>query len=143
MSVQTADFELVVRALSHARDEDFPNAGRPERPHLVKPPVPIIEISDDADPLRIRRPNGEAGAMHTVNGSQLRAEFVINAPLIPFAEKIQVSLAQRRQKGIRIAASANFSIVTGYHQVIGIDTIRLSGGSLEDVTFGNALELDG
>jgi len=64
----------------------------------MKPSVPLVEIANDADTLRVRRPDGEARAGHPVNHAQLRAEFFVNTAFIALAEQIQIRFAQRRQK---------------------------------------------
>ena len=72
----------------------------------MKAAVPMVEIADDADALRIRRPDGEAGAGHAVNHAQLRAELLVNFPFVALAEQKQIRFAERRQKGKRIARAA-------------------------------------
>jgi 2-polyprenyl-6-methoxyphenol hydroxylase-like FAD-dependent oxidoreductase len=96
--VRVADLEFVVRADADAGNENFPHARRAEQSHRMKPPVPIIEIPDDADALRVRRPDREARAGDAVGRAQLRAELVENFPLIAFAEQEQIRFAERRQK---------------------------------------------
>src|SRR5215471_10317711 len=76
MAVQITDFVFVQGAFAHARYKDLPNTRGTERTHLVKPAVPVIEIADDANALGVGRPDGKAGAGHTINGAQLRAELI-------------------------------------------------------------------
>ena len=98
VSTRVANFEFVMRALPDIWNENFPNTGCAEQTHGMKPPIPMVEITDDADALRVWRPNGETGAVDAVNHAQLRAEFFVNAPLVAFAEQKQIRFAQRRQK---------------------------------------------
>src|SRR5437879_678712 len=90
----------------------------------MKTSVPIVEIADDADALRVRRPDGEARAGNAVNRAQLRAELVVDFPLVPLAEEKQIRLAERRQEGIRIARAAGFSLMIGDDEIVGVDGIR-------------------
>ena len=69
-------------------------------------PVPMVEIADDADALGVRRPDGEAGAVNAVNHAELRAELVVNFPLVALAEEKQIRFAERGQKRIRVARAA-------------------------------------
>ena len=96
--MRVANFKFVMRADADARNEYFPDAGRAEQSQGMKPSVPLVEIANDADALRVRRPDGEAGAGHLVNHAQLRAEFFVNTAFIALAEQIQIRFAQRRQK---------------------------------------------
>ena len=64
------DFVFVERAFANARNEQLPNAGRTEMPHRMKPAVPTVEVADHTDPLRVRRPDRETGARHTVDDAQ-------------------------------------------------------------------------
>ncbi len=94
--------------------------------------VPAVEIANDADPLRVGRPDGETGPRHAVNRAQLRAELLIKPALIPFAKQIQVRLAERRQERIRIAGAADLTAAVSDDQIVGINAVRLVGAALED-----------
>jgi hypothetical protein len=54
----------------------------------VKSPIPAVEIADHTDALGVGRPDGEAGSLHAIDGAQLRAQLIIEAPFIPFAEEV-------------------------------------------------------
>ena len=73
-------------ALPHAGNENFPNAGRAEQTHRMKTSVPIVEITNNADALRVWCPDGKTGSVNAINRPQLRAEFIVNFSLIAFAE---------------------------------------------------------
>src|ERR1043166_5506537 len=108
----------------------------------MKASVPVIEIADDADALRIRRPNGEARPRHAVNRAQLRAELVIDAAFVAFAEEIQVLLAQRWQKRIRIALTPWLAGVISDDEIVSINVLRLAAHTLEHTGLVNALKLN-
>src|ERR1035438_6323426 len=42
-----------MRADADARNENFPDAGRSEQSHGMKPSVPMVEIANDADAQRV------------------------------------------------------------------------------------------
>ena len=119
-----AHLELVMRALAHAGNENLPDARRAQRAHRMASPVPAVEIADHADALRVGRPDGEAGARHAVDRAQLRAELVVNPPLVALAEQVQVRLAQRRQERIRVARASDVFALIRDDQIVGIDPLR-------------------
>ena len=106
----------------------------------METPVPVVEIADDADALGVRRPDGETRAGNAVNHAQLRAELLVNFPLVALAEEEQIRFAQRRQKGKRVARAARVAGFIRDDEVVGINLVRRFGKSLEDVGFGNPLQ---
>ena len=79
VAVAGANLEFVLGAFAHLGNEDFPHPGAAERAHHVEPPVPAVEIADDADTPRIRRPYRERDAMGATHLAQMRAQLVIHA----------------------------------------------------------------
>src|SRR6267378_3621175 len=94
VAMQISDFEFVMGADADARHENFPYAGRTQGAHRMAAPIPLVEIADDANPLRIRRPNRETSPGHPIDRAQLRAELIINAPFVALAKEIQIRFAQ-------------------------------------------------
>ena len=70
LSLPFANLIFIMRPFFNAWDEQLPNAGRTEMPHRMKPAVPTVEVADHTDPLRVRRPDRETGARHTVDDAQ-------------------------------------------------------------------------
>jgi hypothetical protein len=128
-------------ALPHAGNENFPDARRAEQPHRVKASVPIVKIADDADALGVRRPHGKTGAVNAVNRAQLRAELVINFPLVAFAKQKQIGFAQRRQKRIRIARAASFARFIRDDQVVGVNRINQLADTFKHIRVWNPFQL--
>src|ERR1700721_1785503 len=89
-AMRVANLKFIVRALPHTGDENLPDTRRPEQAHGMKSSIPVIEIANDADALRIGRPNGKAGPGNSVNHAELGAEFFVNFSLVALAEKIQI-----------------------------------------------------
>ena len=56
-------------------------------------PIPAVELADDADTARVRRPNGEAGAVVP----DVRPEHVPEPLVLALPEQVQVEL--RREAG--------------------------------------------
>src|SRR5256885_914563 len=71
-----ADLELVFRAFDYAGYEELPDPRRPERAHRVQPAVPRVEIADDRDRARIRRPDGECRPDGAVDVAHVCAELL-------------------------------------------------------------------
>ena len=62
VAVGADDLVLVDRALADAGDEDLPDAGVDALAHRVAAAVPGVEVADDRDAPRVRRPDGEVHA---------------------------------------------------------------------------------
>jgi len=52
--------------------------------------IPLIEFAYNADALGIRRPNGEAYAVNTVDFDRVRTQHTIALTQFPRAEQIQI-----------------------------------------------------
>ena len=102
-AVLRAELELVLRALLDAGDEQLPDPGRAERAHRVQPPVPGVEVADDRDRARVRRPDGERGADDAVDLADVRAEPLVEVLVAALHREVEVELAERRQERVRVA----------------------------------------
>ena len=63
-TIRRDDLVFVNRAFVELGREEFPNAGGAARAHQVHAAVPAIEVADDADAARARRPDGKVHAAH-------------------------------------------------------------------------------
>ena len=72
-----ADFVFVEGAWLQVRQKQLPDAAAAAHPHGMAPPVPVIEIADDADAFGIRCPDREADARDTVHAVHVRAQDTI------------------------------------------------------------------
>ena len=102
-AVLRADLELVRRALLDARNEELPDAGRAERAHRVQAPVPRVEVADDGDRARVRRPDGERRAGDAVDLAHVRAELLVQLLVTALHCEVEVEVAERRQERVRVA----------------------------------------
>src|ERR1700730_16157933 len=105
-----ADLEFVMRTFADAGNEQFPDACAEESAHRMHPAITLVEIPHHAHPLRIRRPNCEIHAGITVNFAHVRAELVVNLPVLPFAEEMQINLTHDRSIAVGIAHRAVRSV---------------------------------
>src|ERR1041385_7571676 len=94
-------------ALADVRNKNLPNARSAQGTHRMIAPIPIIERPYHAHPLRIWRPDCKTGAWNTVDRSELRAQFIIDATLVALAKQVQIHFAQSRQKRISIPRAAH------------------------------------
>src|SRR3954469_2757843 len=101
----SANFKLVVRVVANARKKQFPNTGTKQLPHRMNSAIPIVEITNYADPLRIRRPYREINTAFAIQRPQMRAELVVDAPVRSFGKQMQIGLAHDRPISVRVACS--------------------------------------
>ena len=80
--------------------------------------------------------------MNAVNRAKLRAELVVNFPLVALAKEKQIRFAQRRQKGIRIARAARVAGFIRDDQVVGVNGIGQLGDAFKHVRVWNPLQLE-
>ncbi len=69
----------------------------------MQPPVPAVEVADDRDRARVRRPDRERGAGDAVELADVRAEPLVELLVAALAREVQVELAERRQERVRVA----------------------------------------
>src|SRR5258705_12118438 len=89
------DVELVARAFGDAWDEQFPDTGTVAQPHRMTARIPRIEIADDRDPARVRRPHRKASAAYAVNRHHIGAERLGELEVPSLVEQMQVDIAKR------------------------------------------------
>jgi hypothetical protein len=102
--VRAQDFELVVRLVSNAGDEQFEHARSAERAHRIHAPVEMAKITDDTDARRVRRPNRESHAVDVVDRKPASAHDFPEPLVRALAEVVQILLAERREEPVRIIA---------------------------------------
>ncbi|MCW2609271.1 MAG: hypothetical protein JWM15_517 [Cryptosporangiaceae bacterium] len=131
--VGAEDAELVLRALADAGDEQLPHAGRPERAHRERAPVPVVEVAEHPDAPGVRRPHRERrprhGAAGGVVGAQVGAERRPQLLVPALADQVQVDLAQRGQPAVRVVDHVLEAVVVGDADAVVAD--RALHGALE------------
>src|ERR1051325_1243835 len=76
------DLELVMRASFESRQKRFPHAAAEKFAHRIDAAVPIVEIANYADPLRVRRTDCKINAALTADRAQMGAELFVNLPVL-------------------------------------------------------------
>jgi hypothetical protein len=62
----------------------------------------MIEVADDADALRVRRPDGEVNAGDRADAQPVRAELVPRAVVRAFAHQVEVEVAEDLSELVRV-----------------------------------------
>ena len=130
-AVRPEHLELVVRPLSHAGQENFPDAAAEQFAHGVHPAVPMVEVAHDADAPCVRRPDGEGAAAHAFRLADVRAQPVVEAVVVAFGEEVQIQFAQDRPEGIRIGGDGFVPRPVGDAQAVSRTFRRVGQHGLE------------
>ncbi len=96
--VGAADLVLVDRPDADLGDEQLPHPGGADEAHRVDPPVPVVEVADDAHGLGARGPHGERDAAHAAHragvlvdpGAEDGPQLLVAA----LADEVEVDLAE-------------------------------------------------
>src|SRR2546422_2224421 len=83
----------------------------------------MVEITHDADPLRVRRPNSEVYPSHACHLSDVRAQLFVLQVMRALCDQVQVEVGQQRREGIRIVDSFVRAV-----PVAAVPAIRSRGG---------------
>ena len=100
--VPALDLVLVDFALAEVGDEDLPDPRRAAVAHRVPAAVPVIEVADHADSLRIRGPDGEVDAAKPSMRPDVGTQPLVIAIVRPFAQQVQVEIGQHRPERVGI-----------------------------------------
>src|SRR6266550_5165766 len=85
-----ANMKLVKRALVHSRNKSFPNTRIATCLQLVRLPVPSVEAANHRNFTRIGRPHGKLRALLAIVVQEMRPEFLVDAIVRSFVEKMKV-----------------------------------------------------
>ena len=88
------NLKLVQLALAQFGHEQFPDARTRAQPHRMPPPIPAIELADDADALGIRRPHREIDSSNTRYSAGMCAQFFKYPVVVALGKQIAVLIAQ-------------------------------------------------
>src|ERR1700736_1116879 len=92
-----------MRVLAHSGKKEFPDSCAEKFAHGMDAAVPVVEIANNTHPLGIRRPNCKVNAAFAIERAQMRAEFVVDSPVLTFGKKMQIGFAHDRAIPIRVA----------------------------------------
>src|SRR6185436_9008426 len=97
-----ADLVLVERARIDAGNEQLPHAAQPMRRHRMRAPVPAVEFGNNADPGSVRRPAGEAHALHALALFEPATQYAIGLLQTALVEQVKIIGSDGRHERIRI-----------------------------------------
>src|SRR5579875_4158885 len=87
---------LVGDAGTDAGKEAAPDAGAALGMKAILALGPAVEIADDGDLFRCRRPHGEMRAGDAIARAGMRAQFAIEPTMTALVEQVQILFAQQR-----------------------------------------------
>src|SRR5262249_9779859 len=90
-------------------DKKLPEPGPLPPPHRHSASVPIVEIADDAGPLRIGRPHRKGDPLDALVNDPMGAEFAIAGEMVALAQQVQIELAEHRLEAVDIVELALYT----------------------------------
>src|SRR5262249_41901333 len=100
-------------------NEDLPDPRGAAVTHHVPPAVPVVELSDDADPERIGSPDGEVNTTEALVRDEVGAQ-ALEVPVVrTFAQEMQVEFTQDRSDLVRVAELQGVPFVVLDSQTVG------------------------
>ena len=123
-----------------AGDEELPDADVAARPHRVAPAVPAVEVADDADAPRVRRPDRERMPATPSATWHVRAEEPVGVPVLALAEQVQVEVADLRRETVRVVGRPGIAVLVLPAQAVVQRDAAGVATPLEEVGVGHALE---
>src|SRR3954452_22473944 len=87
---------------AQAGHENLPETAGVPPPHRHAPAVPAVEVADETDPLRVRRPDRERYALDALMHDRVRAELLIAREMVALDQQMQVEFAEHRPETIDI-----------------------------------------
>ena len=94
--------ELVELADTDVRHEELPHARGTHRSHRQEAAVPAVEVADDPDAARIRRPDREAHAGGALVRPGMGAQHVVQPLVRSLGDEVQVDLTDGRPVAERV-----------------------------------------
>src|SRR5712692_7260970 len=113
------DFELVESLFSDSGNENLPEARSRMKPHWVTPAVPVIEVADDTDALRVGRPHSEVDSANAVDDSHVRTELFVVAIVSAFGHQMKIVIREQGREAVRVVKLPRVSEAVGSLQAIG------------------------
>ena len=102
LAVAAEHLELVELADADSGHEELPHSRGAHRAHRHQAPVPAIEVADDPNAARVRRPHAEADAGRALVRARVRPEDVVEPLVRALGDQVQVDVPERRREAIRV-----------------------------------------
>ena len=111
LAVGPDDLVFVEVARAQPRHEQFPEAAGMQPAHRHAPAVPVVEIPDQADPLRVRRPHREPNSLDALMHRRVRAELLKTGVVVALDQQMDVELAEHRRETVDVVELANMPAI--------------------------------
>src|SRR5215212_6669106 len=89
-----AYLKLVEHTRREFRNEQLPDPGLRQHPHLVRASVPTIEVANNTNGRGLRRPDSKSNAARAAQLRHVRAEFFVDLFVFAFAEEMEIEFAE-------------------------------------------------
>ena len=101
-AIRADQLVFVEMARAQAGHENLPETAGVPPPHRHAPAVPVVEIADDADPPRVRRPDRERHPLDALMHDRVRAELLIAREMVALDQQMQVEFAEHRPEAVDV-----------------------------------------
>src|SRR5438067_11980458 len=101
-AMRAQQFVFVEMPGAQARHENLPEPAGMPLTHRHAAAIPCVEIADDADPLRVGRPDRKRNAFHSVMQHRVRAELLITREMIALDEQMHVEFAENGRETVDV-----------------------------------------
>ncbi len=95
--------------------------------HRVPPPIPEIEVADDAHAAGIGRKDREGDAFDALEHHRMRAELVVQAFMGALAQEVEVEIGEDRREAVGILELHDVLAETHPHVIAGARVRQRSG----------------
>src|SRR3954453_23516145 len=100
LTVGAKDLVLVKVTGAQARDEQFPKPT--DISHRDPPAVPSVEVANNADTARVRRPHREGDALDAFMHHRVPSKLAVAPQVVALGEQMNVDHAKHRRKRIDV-----------------------------------------
>ena len=102
--------------------------------------IPEIEVSDDTDTLRIRRPDGEQRTGNAFDNSRVGPQKPVRVPVSALVECVEVGAAELRRKRVSVVALVQIAFIVGPQQTVVFRHYAGLVGALEQLRLADAVQ---
>ena len=108
-----ADLVLVDLLLDDAGEEDLPDPGLSPVAHRVHAAVPMVEIADDGDALRVGRPHRERRAPDPSDVDDMAPQLLVLRQVAPFGQEMDVEVGEDRSERVGVVLRPPVAVAAG------------------------------
>src|SRR5271166_2910505 len=141
VSTRANDLVFIDGSFPKARREKLPEPAIDPLAHGVAAPVPLIEIANHGDALRLRRPHSEENSVFAFMSDRMRAKAFVKPLVGSLNQEIIVERTQDRTEGVGVEKLPHVAVVLGAETVS--EAVLLAGQKgLEKIALASPFEVD-